>query len=343
MLKKLLLLVLGLSFGISPLAQAQTDDRLVIDLSATFTVADLGFTFAYPQDWVFDTSDGIRLAENQADLEAFLADDPTTGYTLRLAAFPIAALGVADPTLDNLVTTLVDAAGIEIDQQAEFPVMSRRAITFNGIDENGEIGILSTWLQDDFLVVFSFGIPEAVGFTDDVFYTWGFMLAQIQMITPVNETLILEFPFLDGTLINYPSDWIADFGDYGMVIVSTKNDYQVFLDDAPPSQLEETLLYFIPQELSADQAQLTVETAYNNLLNTGTIANPSRISEHLIFDQPALSFWADEPNSGLPMVGVIGVLENNFYLFYVQSPSEKAREAYFPILLNMLNSVRSAN
>ena len=69
-MKKLLVGCLLIAL-VSGVVVAQDEPReLLFDPDTQFTVQDLGFTFLYPESWVYDTSDGLQFAENDADLAA---------------------------------------------------------------------------------------------------------------------------------------------------------------------------------------------------------------------------------------------------------------------------------
>src|SRR5690242_10450395 len=134
-------------------ATPEATDQAIWNLSQKFTVTDLGFQFNYPEGWVTDSSAGIKLAENQDDLNTLLDTDDTTnpkGYAIFLSGASVTTLGLkADAKLDDVVHALVTSTGItETESRVDEPIMARRSVTTIGTLPNGRGYIATVWLQD---------------------------------------------------------------------------------------------------------------------------------------------------------------------------------------------------
>src|SRR5690349_20827760 len=107
----LMLLVIVPTAAFAQDATPEATDQAIWNLSQKFTVTDLGFQFNYPEGWVTDSSAGIKLAENQDDLNTLLDTDDTTnpkGYAIFLSGASVTTLGLkADAKLDDVVHALV--------------------------------------------------------------------------------------------------------------------------------------------------------------------------------------------------------------------------------------------
>lgn len=285
-------LLLLLSLFIFPLAiSAQDDDNtLLFDLSETFTVQDLQFQFPYPAGWVYDVSDGIVIAENDADLAAEVDDDDTTkaeGYTIKLTAVPLAALSMEDATLDEAVDFLVGAAGIDVTETVEVPVMTRRSITVIGVDPDGEAGVASIWLQGGYVVLFTMGTPgEAV--TGDEGYSWGNIIGATVAIPMEGYELteVQELPDF-GVAVNYPTGWTVVTTDTGVRFYETEEDAANDSSGAAPANYAVAFLFARVSDMG-----LPEDTTYDDLPDIAqSIFAPDEvlsIDEHVILDIPGV-------------------------------------------------------
>src|SRR5215813_10462448 len=124
------------------------DQKVVWDLSKDnyIDVKDLGFRFYYPKGWVFDTSDGIRIAENQADLDAQIDNDNSTqpkGEVIIILGVKLSNLTdlPADAKLDDAVNYVEKQVKFTETDRVEVPIMTRRSISVFGQSSDGRSGI----------------------------------------------------------------------------------------------------------------------------------------------------------------------------------------------------------
>ena len=206
-------------------AQAQDDNEFIFsDLDADFTVQDLGLTFNYPSDWVWNADSGIIVAEIESDIEAQNDDDDSTnieGTIITMDAFPVATSGIEDPTLDSLAEFLIELIGIEVSEVVEVPVMTRRAITVIGGDETA-MGAATMWIQNDYLVFFSMRSADRV-IDSDFGFTWGIILSTVAPITELELTETLELPDF-GVSVDYPEGWTPVVTEDGVTIYELAED-----------------------------------------------------------------------------------------------------------------------
>ncbi|MEQ8672344.1 MAG: hypothetical protein RLP44_15680 [Aggregatilineales bacterium] len=286
------ILLLLLALFIFPLAvSAQDDNVLLFDLSETYTDEELSLEFPYPADWVFDDStETLYMAENEADLAAELDDDETTnaeGYTITLGTIPVAALQLENPTLDEAVDIIVAAVGLNITETVEVPIMTRRSIVVIGVDEDGEAGLASMWLQNGLVVVFSMGTPE-----DEVSGDTGFSFGNIigAMLSLPAEgfelTEVQELPDF-GVAINYPTGWIAVTTETGVRFYETEEDAANDASGAAPVNYAVAFLFTNVSEMGLPEG-----FAYSDFPDLAqTLFEPTEIfsiDEHVILDIPGI-------------------------------------------------------
>lgn len=338
-MRRIFALVLGLMLLMIPAVVGAQDNQLIWDLDGVYTVSDLGFKFPYPKTWVTDSSNGIRLAENDADLAAVMDSDAATqpeGYTISLNALPLETLGVeAGATLDTVVDALVEATGItETESRIEVPVLSRRAITVIGTDASERNGLATVWVQDGYVVVFGLGGPEL---SSDVGFTWGTILGAS---TPLDALTFSEKPFTAQSgkfTMDYPEGWFTDEGIGGI----TENEADLTSVDAPTgvafSVAERNIADIAPD--ATDLAGVLAVAAKQ----LGWDQDPSIVaSENVVLGQPALTMTGPAPTAeGAFLAVTVTMLDEETVLtiatFY---PSEEHRTSFAPTRLAMIKSIK---
>lgn len=198
-----LLVVLG---GIQTFAQGAT---ILYNLSGRFTVNDLGFTFAYPVDWVFRaTETGIYLAPTEADLDILTDGDPATNPSnvyITVAALPTSVL-LEDPTtatISEVADAVRDAVQLNDLLRIEFGVMGRHAIT--SINTSPFPSYVTLWRQDETLVLMSMVFPdEATLGTHGA--TWGTIVGGSIGVTAAPLPERYEWEQLNLSM-SHPSEW----------------------------------------------------------------------------------------------------------------------------------------
>lgn len=243
-----------------PLSVSAQDDEYtqVFDLSETFTVTDLNFTFPYPTGWVVDTSDGITIAETEADLAATIDDDETTfaeGYVIQLNGLSIndleGMLDIETAQVDEYAALVAELGGVEVSETFENIVLAHRAAMFAGVStENGRPGIGSVWIQDGVLVVFSISTGDTL--TSDLAYTWGVLLGSARAIPGVDLDATYEVTDF-GFSIDYPADWSVVEDETGIRIYELESD--AANDDGPeaPEGIAFGLIFSTVEELGIEQ------------------------------------------------------------------------------------------
>lgn len=340
----LFLLAVTLMLPAVGIAHAQGTPPL-FELSETFTVTDLAFEFKYPAGWVYDTSDGISMAANQADLNAEIDDNDATrpaGYTISLNAAPLEALGLTEPTLDNAIAALVEAIGITVTEQVETPIMTRRAVSLAGSDPQGEAGVATIWLQDGMVVVFSMGIPGQE-ITDQEATAWVSILLSCKPLTDAVLSAEAQVNLLDGFSMAYPKGWmVGEDPNLGTYFFELASDLQISLNAGgnrtQPLQGDGVIMIASDLKAAGFTAQTTPTEVIDTLVQGGVITDPVNHTEHVLFDQPALSveYIGANGDSGIIIAGVVGT---NVYLILGASPTPETMAALKPTLLSMLMSI----
>lgn len=265
-----------------PLTTTAQERQLVFDdLDANFTVSDLQFTFPYPSTWAWDASDGIVLAETEADIAAYSDDDDATlpeGMTITLNAFPVDTFGLEDPTLDSLVEFIVEVTELQVVETVDIGVMARRSVSVIGTNATGRAGIGTAWIQDGYVVLFSLGTPETA-ITGDIGYSWGIILGSITPISDFELTETLDLPQY-GLTLSYPTDWTPVINDTGISLYELESD-------ASRADTSEGLAFILavidvtPEDFGLPAEPETAD--YITVLNTlVTVEEPALAPEELI-------------------------------------------------------------
>lgn len=344
-MRRFLILVLVLSvFTISATAQDEDDFEPIFDLTETFTVEDLGFEFFYPAGWVFDTSDGIALAETQADLDALITNDPAVtaeGYTIQLTGFPVDAFGLENPTLDALAEEFVTLAGVTIDEVVELPVMARRSISIIGrTEETGRGGIITMWLEDGFVVLFSFGVPDGTADGNEGF-TWGQLLGSMTPITDVEVTETLELPDF-GVALEHPAEWTVITDSSGARIYELESDAANDASPDSPEGLAIGLIFGTLEDVGVDASATTDEIVEFLNFAFGFETLEVTVSEYVILgDIPGVGV-AGETAEGINFQVILFIDETTerVLLYALSLPSMEALEEFENASLQVLSSMR---
>lgn len=344
-MRRLFLLLSLMLLLIVPVAVNAQDDapEPIFDLNNTFTVEDLQLEFFYPEGWLFDTSDGIRLASNEADLAAFVDDDPDTlpdGFTINLTAVPEEAIGVEDPTLDLAAEAIAILAEITVSESVEVPVMTRRAISLIGTTPDGRSGIVTMWRQDGLIVLFSLGVGEG-GVTEEIAYTWGVILGSMQSLPlagyELTETLdVTQF----GVTVDYPTGWSVVEDPIGVFFYELESD----VDVAQTGENAEGYAVIF-QFGRASELGLTAETfAYEQLPELAASVlgelQDSRVIEHVVLDVPGIVLTGGIDDQ-VGNVGLFVDIETDRVLLVAWSaPDAQAAVDFSSTALAMLQSLR---
>ncbi|MBC7872224.1 MAG: hypothetical protein H7Y09_15375 [Chitinophagaceae bacterium] len=334
----LLVLLIVLLMPVMGTIYAQENEAL-FDLTETFTVADLGFEFNYPSGWVTDSSDGIYIAENEDDLAAGIDGDDTTqpeGYSITVNGIEIDALGLEEPTLDNVVEFIVTQSGITVTETLDLPVMSRRGVLIIGVNTDGRAGLATVWLQNGYVVSFAMGTSEE-SVSGDLGYTYGLIVGGMH---PVDALELAEEPeeLTDyGFSINYPADWFVISDEAGSRAYELESDFD---NDAASSTPEGLALGVLGGNL--EEMGMPAETTVDDLA-AALLAGSEDITdlgEFLILDTPGKGFSGTQPAGGFfAAVIVIDEEAGEFTAFIVSSPDAEAYAAFENTFLTVLKSV----
>lgn len=330
-MKKLILLVLCCLLVFVPAVAAQ-DGELLWELDAEFTVSDLQFTFNLPGTWFFDDSNGIAFAETEEDLAALVDDDEETqpeGYTMRLAVVSMAAITVEEgATLEEIAEVVISSAGIEIQETFELPVMVYRSIAIAGVNEDGRAGIANLWMQDDNLVIFSFGTPETE-LSGDAAYTWGNIVGSVTSLLPegfeVEEFAVEEHGF--GLLA--PVDWEAQVTDTDISFMSEDAMIAVNVEELTALGLEE--------DATLEDVRGFIDDFLSQLEDGAEIVDEG---EFVVFEQPGFGFSMTDPESGGVEFIIITLGSNGYAVSYnLSAPDEESYAMLKPVFILMLQSM----
>lgn len=341
-MRRIVALVLGLMLLVIPAVVGAQDSKLVFDLDATFTVTDLGFQFKYPKDWVADTSRGIRIAENDADLTAIVDTEESTqaeGYTISLNALTVDNLGMEpDAKLEDIVDTLVSIAGItETEGRVEVPVLSHRAITIIGTNSGNKPGLASIWLQDGYVVLFNMGAPML---NADVGYTWGNILGGI---TALDAMVMNKEPFAPKTAeitMRYPEGWFKD--EASGTLAEIEADLTA---SGAPTGIAFSISKRTLETISPDAKDLaTAMEATSEQLGWAADDDKVVTSEQIIAKQPALNKTGPATNldDGFLSVTLLMLNEEEVLIIAAFYPTEEQMTAFKPTYLTMLSSIEAA-
>jgi hypothetical protein len=195
-------------------AQPTAQRQLMLELTTTFVVQDLGFQFPSPRGWFSDTRGGVSLAETEADLAALTSREPTpppiTGLTIRLIALNGAQLeqmGVTpEMNLDTAVNTVLSTLQLRTLERFDLPMLARRAITVVSQADNTErAGIMSFFEYRDRLVMFVLSAPSMERLRE-LAYTWGVLLSNAKPVDTLALPTTIRLPLLNIT-IRHPQTW----------------------------------------------------------------------------------------------------------------------------------------
>lgn len=310
------------------------------DLTRTFTVEDLGFTFNYPDGWVYDTSDGITFAENAEDLAKAIDDDDIgtqpAGYTIRLIAAPVAAFGLEGAPLDDVVDFILPQAGITVDERFDLGVMGRRTVTITGVNEVGRAGIASLWLQDGYVVIFSLGTPEST-LASDVSYTWGVIVGgalPLNTLDPAADLIVSEDLGFD---MLYPDGWYFRLARNEVLIYELEEDF-----NTQTNQPAGTAVDII--DLAADDIGLTLDNTIDEVLNF--LAGVLRITEsvpgneYMVLGRVVTSLNGVTEDGRSVTVGAAIAEDRSFvHVYAFSAPDEEAWQTFHPTWLAMLQYI----
>jgi hypothetical protein len=331
-------LIAVLALFVIPAAVFAQDGKALWDLTNTFTVADLGFQFRYPADWVYSNDKGIVIADNQADLDAQTDSDDTTipeGYVINLNGVPLDALGLKpDAKLEDIADILVKQAGVtENQQRANLAVMSRRSLTMFGDDKNGRSGLATIWVQDGNLVVMTIG---AAKYTSDLAFSWGQILGSI---TPVGALELGDKPFTSPNgdfTMSYPKDWFASEKDGG--IAEIEDDLKTMHSSTPPKGIAVAVLEAKLSQVGTDVKDL--DSLVASMKKAEGWDDTVIPSEHLILDQTAWTYSGkSESLPGFTVIATLMVKDEDTTIIFVAVPDKEKVEDFMPTYLAMLASI----
>jgi hypothetical protein len=329
-----------------PIVVSAQNSKVLWDLSDEnyIDVTDLGFRFYYPTGWVYDTSNGIAFAENQADLDAQIDDDDSTipsGVTITVRGIALSDLTDLgkNPKLDAVADFTVDAAGVKEDERVEVPIMARRSILIIGENNTGRYGIGTLWMQNGYLVLVSLGGADQPTI-QNLAYTWGVTLGHI---TPLDTEPLGEGQLASDVsqfTMNYPEGWVPDPKQSSIAYENEEDIGQALSDisginlsviDSPLADLS------IPADTPVDDLSAAMNTSFGLDKNT--------VSEEFIFlGQPARlsSGEIDDGNGGKKgLIITAAIIEDRAVIFVVLAPSGERVTGFMPTWVRMLQSVQS--
>jgi hypothetical protein len=315
----------------------------VWDLANVFTVTDLGFQFNYPKDWVYDTSNGIILAETQKDIDDYRSTDKSVaakGQVITINALLLSDLKAqvgSDPTLDDIADLAVKIGNItETESRVELPVMARRSISFCGKNkQKGRGGIATIWQQGDYVVLATMSakdMPEMISLS----YSWGQVLGSMipTDALPLNDTPLQVDA--GGFQINLPQKWYPKPNNPN-VVYELKDDMQsdTFTGD---------IIAVSAQTLS--DAGLTDKSTLDDLVTQNIKAfglqDPITQEEFIILGQPALTIRGSDSSGKWAMVTQV-IVDGNAISMAVGTPNEDKMNEIEPTWIAIMKSVQALN
>ncbi len=338
----LFVVVLLLVIPSAAFAQEATPDatnQAVWNLNQKFTVTDLGFQFSYPEGWVTDSSSGIKLTENQADMNTLLDKDDSTnpkGYAIFLSGVPVTALNMpADSGLNDVVDTLVKTAKFSESQtRVDEPIMAYRSVTLIGKSASNEQSIVTIWLQSGNVIVLSMTGPTV---DQNVEYTWGMLLGSI---TPTNALDLTDTPLQSPNgdfSMNYPVGWTADKG----VAAQDKDDFAgMSSNEKPKNGIVVVMLESKLSDIGRDVFDLS--SLGNSMHKTEGWDDSVVPSEFIVAGQPALNYTGPVPKDDQAVQVYTLFLKDadNAVIIAVFAPTQDDLTAFMPTYLTMLGTVK---
>jgi len=346
-MRKVTMIVLFL-LALSGVVLAQEEPTLVFEPDTVFTIRDLGFTFLFPEGWVHATGDGIQFAENETDLAAETDDDSTTqaaGYTMSLAALPLAALGLEESSdITTIADLVVTAGGLTVSEQFDQAIMTYHGVAVAGVNSNGEDGVAIIWQPGEYVIVFGLGVPEEVGLTSDVYYTFGYLIGAMQPVTDLEFTETLTIDALGGFTIDYPTDWFADWvmdedGDEGYYIVENETDVAGISEEETVPTGRALFFQTIPLSDLGLEVGATPQDIFDLFVAAEIYPEVVVMSEHILFDVPALAGMMTPVNGTTPLIVVTGIVEDTVFAFGLKAPDEAELLEFWPSAVAMLNTI----
>jgi hypothetical protein len=341
-MKKILLLGLLLVVIASGALAQDAQRQMVFDPDTTFLVTDLGIVLLYPEDWVYDTSDGIQFAENNKDLAAELDDSDETqalGYQVNFTGYPVEIFGLDEGSdVDDIADLVVGLAELEVFERFDFPVMSYRGVAISGVDPSGQEGIAVVWIQNDFMILYRMGMPKGAELTADAFFTFGYLIGAMRPMVEVEFTETAEVDWQGGFTMDYPEDWVAGETTSGYFVGEFEDDVENAESVTAPS--EGMTVFF--QTMTLEDLGLDKDgdawDVFDFLLALDMYDEMTHVNEHIIFDSLAISMRSVSVDNQVPVILVVGVYENEVFAIGAKAPDADSMELLAPILLTMLQS-----
>jgi hypothetical protein len=336
-----LLAVFLLALVVPTVSLAQNNPGPVWDLTQTFTVTDLGFTFKFPKDWVNDTSNGIVLAATQDDIKAFSDDDPKTqpeGAVITINAVQISALKAqvgSDPTLDDLANLVVKSGDIkETEARVEIPVMTRRSISVIGTSNaNGRGGIATIWRQGDFLVIATASAPDMKEMIR-LSYSWGQVIGSM---SPVDAQPLSDTPLqlqAGGFEVSLPQKWYQS--------TDGSNIFYELKDDMKNNSFKGDVIAVGASALK--DIGLTEKSTLNDVVDYNIkqfgLEEPIRREEFIILGQPALTIRGADKSGQWALVTQV-IVDGKAISLAAAAPDEDKLNQFEPTWIAILKSVQA--
>jgi hypothetical protein len=343
-MKKLLFVVLVCLLALPVVALAQEQPKLQLDLSQNFKVTDLKFQFLYPKGWVTTTGKGLYLAENQADLDALVAEQNPAGLTMRMFALPLAIEEIKKnkSSLDDIATELVKQAGLTEKERVDIPLMARRAVTVFAANENGRSGIISLWYHDTQVLVFVLGTPD-YNTAVKLAYTWGYLLGSIAPLEFDKLEEKLELPTIQATLL-HPKAWVSQLGSSQSPFnIIADNEADVKSLSGSGKSVEGRALSIIQapasQVVNGLDEKATASDVLDGMSKSG-LKDVKPSGYYLVNQQPGEGIRA-VTSDGVFVHIIVTVKEGMATAYLLTAPDVEALAAFEPTGLMMLHNIRS--
>ncbi|MEZ4670882.1 MAG: hypothetical protein R3E39_23510 [Anaerolineae bacterium] len=343
-MKKYLILVIAALLIVTSAAYAQDSSAQAIELGNTLVVNNPDFTFAYPSDWVHDLGQRISIAENKADLAAMTDDDDSTqpaGLSITLSSIPkaavVKALSMDNPVLDDVLKLV--GQSLTLDSTFDIPVMTRRAITFSGVNANGRYGIGSLWQMGDLYFALGLGTPDS-SISDATQALYGAVVDSMRQFgdNPIKFPAEPELLKLPGLSIPYPDGWTpaeVTGGELdGTGFFQNPDDVKLFIEkgkttevgivvlEASAKNIPATSAREIADLLSQDMKELTIEGEFliNGVLGYG---------------------FSGVNNDGYVFAIAMTPTDDRVVLYAISAVDQKTGEAAVPTFITMLQKIEA--
>jgi hypothetical protein len=326
-----------------PMAAFAQEQETAWELRANnhVNITDLGFRFYYPLGWTLDTSRGIAMVEDEADLEALIdntGDTNPEGLAIRIIGLPLDQAPEGADTLDELVDILLELTELNETERVEVPVMGRRSISvFGNSATSTRAGLLTAWMLPDYVVLAGLSAPD-LDTLFDLAYTWGMTIGSIE---PLNALELGDEPLtaeIAGFTVQYPDGWLLNED------ISEPGAQAIFENEADFENLS-TPEGYVLAVLETPLADLGLE-GEEALERYAALVKQSQgfddtvtAREFVILDQPALTYKGQNAQTDYWGLITVTVVNDTAVALIMVAPTEDLIDTIEPTWTAILQSI----